>query len=213
MNDLDLERLRVPTVGATRLPVVVRRQDEQDIPVCFDGWLRSYRDSRFASRVSSEQYWFFHHQLIEGLWIDPTCAWLIACNPEHPGQVFGFVCGQRAETLSGSALVVHYTWVKRDFRRFGLATRLLATLDTREVPGAIVSTHDTAMGREWLKGAGIANVYNPYLVLARAPVPRPELRGRNGRQMRRQTDALITHRRNTTRGGYVPGSVVEGGEE
>lgn len=205
---LSLDQLRVdaPTgVGSLKLPVVVRRHHEQDVPVVFDGWLKSYRSARGVSQVPSETYYYWHHRLLEGLWFDRTAAWLVACNPERPTQVFGFAVGQRADTLAGDSCVLHYCYVAKNYRRFGLASRLLATLDTRADRNVLVTTHQTDASRAWFKAIDVVPLYNPYLFLGRSPVPHPELKGYDGKRQRRRQDAVVTSRRTTTVGGYRPG--------
>jgi GNAT superfamily N-acetyltransferase len=48
-------------------------------------------------------------------------AW-VACCPEDPSRVYGFVV---ADQRTRPALM-HWLWVRRDFRRLGIGTRLVA---------------------------------------------------------------------------------------
>jgi hypothetical protein len=207
---VDLDVLRIPDdplVGSLKLPVVVRRPHEQDIPFVFDGWLRSYRSAKSVCQVPNETYYFWHHRLVEGFWFDRTCTWLVACNPTTPTQVFGFLCGQMAETLAGNQPVLHYCYVAKNFRRWGLASRLAATFGA--AAGVVTVTHQTDASKAWFKAIGVAPLYNPYLAFGRSPVPQPQLKGYGGRRSRRHRDPVVTSRRALTAGGYVPGSAQE----
>lgn len=208
MSDLNLDQLRLevpPGIGALKLPVVCRRQHDQDVPFIFDGWLKTYRSAKSVSQIPSETFYYWHHRLIEGLWFDRTAAWVVACNPEHPTQVYGFIVGQRADTLAGDSMVLHYCYVAKNYRRFGLAARLLATLDTRPDSTVIVTTHQTDASKSWLKDMGKTVLFNSYLFVGRAPVPHPELKGYDGKRARRRQDPVISSRRTTTVGGFIPG--------
>ncbi len=206
----ELERLRLdPLVGAGKLPVIARRQHERDAPFIMDGWLRSYENAKAVSGIPRETYFHWHQVTIQGLWFDPTAAWIVACDPDRPGQCFGFIVGQRAETLAGSVPVLHYCYVKPQYRRLGLASRLLATFDQRtpledgKMPPMVV-THNTDHLRRWFRAIDQVALYNPYLFLARAPAPQPQLKGYDGRRGRRNRDPEVVARRNPGFHGYRP---------
>lgn len=44
---------------------------------------------------------------------------LVACNPEHPDQIFGYIVFKK-----GSQNIIYWIYVKEHFRRFGIANLL-----------------------------------------------------------------------------------------
>lgn len=158
------------------LPVTVRLKTADDMNRVFSDWLRSYRNAPGMASIPNEVYFYWAHRILESFWSDPTCTFLVACSPEDPRKIFGWLCGQRAESLAGDQVIVHYLYVPKLYRRMGLGSRLLATFDTRPLPFAgeardmrpLVVTHRTDAGRELLRSRGTV-VYNPFLAWARAP--------------------------------------------
>lgn len=201
MTPAELERLRIQAPAARQsLPVVVRRKTDADTALVFDTWQRSVRSSRAYAQIPTEVWTYWFHLLVEGAWADDTMAWLLACNPEDPDQVYGWLCGQRASTLSGDVALLHYVYVKKRFRRFGLASRLLATFDTRlDQTEAVVVTQLTDAGRAWLLSRRKLYLYNPFLFWGRSPVPRPEL---GQRKMRKRNDPVTVAKRNAVASGF-----------
>jgi len=118
--------------------------------------------------LGSPGRWMFWHIFAEGQkqirdrFLEKSEVWL-ACSPDDPWFLMGFVVGERP----ASALVLHYVYVKKHFRRMGLATKMVkAMADGR---GKIVATHRT-VGWDGLapsleKGGDIVE-FNPYLMIS-----------------------------------------------
>ena len=193
----ELEQLRIeaaaPTEPRASLPVIVRRKHPNDLAFVARSWLKSLRPSKPYADVSGEVFFYWHHQLVEGLWADPTAAWLMAVDPVDPDRIYGWLCGQKAESLAGTLPVVHYVYVAKAFRRFGLACRLMTTL-IPEVSAAavVVATAHTPPGAGVVKRLGAQVMYNPYLLWGRAAVPHPEFKAPN---MRARNDPRVHSRR------------------
>jgi hypothetical protein len=130
--------------------VTLRGPLPSDMPFILSSWLRSYRK---ASPVSGPVYYVGQEAVIRRLLVRSSIV--LACNPEDPSTVLGYVVFERVP----SGGLVHYVYVKELVRRCGLAARLLS-----EVPGPFRShTHETrAEGVARLK-ARFPSVYNPYL--------------------------------------------------
>lgn len=61
---------------------------------------------------------------------------VVACNPEEPGQIFGWICFER----SGLGTVIHYVYTKHVFRRMGVATALFSAANPSGGPVTVTST-------------------------------------------------------------------------
>jgi hypothetical protein len=132
--------------------VILRGPLPSDMPFILSSWLRSYRRARAVSDVGPI-YYAGQEAVIRRLVSRSMVA--LACNPEDPSTVLGYVVFERVR----SGGLVHYVYVKELVRRCGLAERLMG-----EVPGPFRShTHETrAEGVARLK-ARFPSVYNPYL--------------------------------------------------
>lgn len=209
-----LERLRLPdpTVGTSPLPVLLRRKHTHDVARVARDWLKSLRGAPQYANITNEVYYFWQHSLVEGAWVDPTCGWIVACNPADPDQIYGWLCGQRAQTLSGDMALLHYVYVAKPYRRVGLCSRLLLAFDgrIRDAGATVVTTAQTPAWKVVAERLGVAYLYNPYLLWGRAAVPRPDLKYRS---VKRRMDPLKRARKELVRGGYVPGAGVEEGAE
>ena len=214
MTPIELEAIRIDDQGAvsSRLPVVLRRRIPEDTALVLSNWLRSNRNGSAYANIPNEVYFYWEHRMIEEAWADPTVAWVVACSPTDPTQVYGWLCGQQATTLAGDMFVAHYLYVGKQYRRFGLASRLLATFDARDEAecseSPIVATHISDSGKQLLRAMNRTYVYNPYLFWARAPVPKARIPRRvapPGPRLGRKRDELSKSRRETITGGFVPG--------
>lgn len=102
-----------------------RGPTEADAGLIFNSWLRSQRSTGAYNWMSNEVYYYHMHRLIEALWLDKTCLWLLAVDPEKPWFAYGYICAQRATTAEGQAHIVHFAYVRRTARRAGLGWRML----------------------------------------------------------------------------------------
>lgn len=93
-------------------------------------WLRSYAASAQA-RIAGRAYWTGHHDLIERLLERASVR--VACSSTHAGTIVGFACVGWPSTL-------HYVYVREEFRRYGVARRLLADL-----PAGVTYSHRSDM--------------------------------------------------------------------
>lgn len=132
-----------------------------DLPFIWNSWLKSYRDNNGqAKAVGSETYFAEHRKLIGEL--TARSAILIACAPDFPDQIYGYVV---FEAFNGPALVLHYVYVKRTYRRFGIASALVAK--AREVVQhrddlPVGATHVTRLWHDHLRDRW-GMWFNPYL--------------------------------------------------
>lgn len=76
------------------------------------------RGSRPFDGVDPNWFSAAQHALIEKLL--RVSVVLVACHPDHPDQVFGYLVGDPEERY------LHWLYVRHDFRRCGIASQLLA---------------------------------------------------------------------------------------
>jgi GNAT superfamily N-acetyltransferase len=165
-DEMELAALRVGPGELAGLPVTLRRFHKRDRGFVLNRWLTSHSQARQVADIPSETYYFWHQSLIDACIRDRMCCWLMACDPANPAYLYGFCAAQQVDTLSGMLPVVHYLFVEKPFRRFGLASRLLATLPWAE-GGVGIVTHINARGKSLLRDTDRAGVYNPYLFMGR----------------------------------------------
>ena len=128
---------------------------EEDYPFLYNSWLKSYRFSPFAERITNTIYFEDHHKLIERIVKNSKC--LVACNPSDPSQLYGYVVAGEEEGV----LVVHFLYVKHTFRNMGMGKTLLDAVG-HDSSSAAVYTHHTRMADKLASKHNF--VYHPYLL-------------------------------------------------
>jgi GNAT superfamily N-acetyltransferase len=150
--------------------IALRGKTDRDIPLVFKSWIKGATGDPALARIPFPTMAYYHHRLIESAWDDPGCTWLFAVSATDPSFVLGFLCGQVMQAQAGVSPVVHWVYVKKAFRRVGVASRLLATFGVREgIP--VLATSSTPKWALLAGKVGAVSLYNPYLFMGRAPVP------------------------------------------
>jgi len=146
---------------------LVRPAEPDDFAFIFSTWLKSYRyNNQDVSRVPAELYYRKHHEVIARL--RDRCALPVACLPDSPAVIIGFAALELPPALLNTSSlpppapappVIHWVYVKRAWRRMGVATRLLGQLS----PSACCHSHWTSAIHPWahVKWSGLR--YDPYL--------------------------------------------------
>lgn len=145
---------------------ILRPLRAADVPRIFSDWLKSYRGERELKYVPNPIFFHWHHRILESLMVDPTVAWLVAVPSDKPDMIVGWACAQE---FAGGALLLHYLYVAKNFRRLGIGSRLLATLGLVKDVGVMVTARSFG-GEALLRSRGNESAYNPYLFMGRAPV-------------------------------------------
>ena len=119
-----------------------------DLAFVYSSWLKSLRP-----HSSVYKYLFFkgQHALITRILQAPKTVVTVCTLPDTPDVILGWVCCQPG--------VVHYVYVKADFRQMGLASTLLHAALTPIVD--LVYTHYTPAVKYFVRYT--AN-YDPYLL-------------------------------------------------
>ena len=123
--------------------ILVREAKATDESFIYATWLRSYRNSEFARHQENDKYYWRQHDLIEKLMKGNQVN--VAVIDESPDVVLGWACGRNG--------LLHYSYVKKAFRRLGIAKKLVTPWNA----GAY--SHRTLMAPLLMKHA----LYDPYL--------------------------------------------------
>lgn len=136
--------------------VRIRPATEADVPFIFSTWLRSYRDSGFASNISTTVYYAEHHKVVEKLL--KSCDVYVACANDDISELYGYICAQKITGI----FVLHYIYVKHSFRHLGLGKQLLNTFN-HDFNKASIYTHMTKVARALAHKFSF--IHSPYLAL------------------------------------------------
>jgi hypothetical protein len=129
---------------------IIRNVSQDDLPFIFSTWLRSFRySSTFANEISKEVYYEFHTKVIDRI-LSRIPTIYIACDKTSPDTIFGYILGEGE--------VLHFIYVKKDFRKLGIGSTLL---DTYGIPKYI--SHLTKSAKKFIENNPTVR-YNPYYV-------------------------------------------------
>src|SRR5436309_249818 len=110
----------VPTLRAT-VAEACRPGTDADWPFVFATWLRCYRySSAFAKPIPEEVFFRFHHAVIQRI-LSRGASLRIAHLADEPGVILGYLVTEPG--------VVHFVYVKKPFRRNGIARSLFRGTD------------------------------------------------------------------------------------
>jgi GNAT superfamily N-acetyltransferase len=149
----------------------LRAATQDDRPLIFATWLRSYRHgSQTPRRIPDAVYFARHHELIEEL-LDLSDV-RIAHPVGEPEVILGWSVVEVLEPDEigePSPAVVHFVYVKPPFRRAGVARALLAHVDRLESSGSpVLYTHETFTLKAEQLAAHVARwTFDPYLAIRR----------------------------------------------
>lgn len=147
--------------------VAYRLLDPNEHNFVFHSFLKSYRDSPMVRGVPNTIYFKKQHDLIETFLIDPRSRAIVACNPQDPEQVYGYILAQSLPSDNGDLLVVHWVYVKQPFRNLGIAKALfekLNKLPAQKPTAAIQYTHRVKTVDRLLQSYPHVT-FNPYLLI------------------------------------------------
>lgn len=134
--------------------IEIREATINDLPFIYSTWLRSYRyASQFAKKLSNAVFYEMHHKVIDGF-IARGGKVSIAHPKDEPGVILGYICVEPNQPL------VQYVYVKKAFRKLGIAKSLLAA---QKLPAEAIFTHWTS-DTDWIIKKIQTLIYNPYLI-------------------------------------------------
>lgn len=149
------------------LPIVCRPATEADLPFFFSSTLQSHYYSSSTNRhILPSVYYPQHKTVLEQLLRRPQIMLVIAALADSPEVIVGYALAEGSGTL-------HYVYVKKAFRRFGMAKSLMEAL--RVDFNDLDVTHWTADASEIWRTKRWPNVrFNPYLLMEQANHERAE---------------------------------------
>lgn len=114
--------------------IVLRPAEAGDRNYVLSSWLRSHRSDSGQARRQGPDYWERHHRVVEALL--GRAATMVACWSDDPDVIIGWACTEDR--------TVHYVYVRKEFRRMGIARMLLEPM-LREA--GVQYTHTTNVVR------------------------------------------------------------------
>lgn len=139
------------------LPLKIRNVTNEDVPFIFNSWLKSFRETGFmANGISNTVYYDGHHKIIQKI-LQRSEIW-VACDERYPDQIFGYAVAERIDGI----FVLHYVYVKHNFRKTGIA-KVLLSMFKHDRDQASCCTHLTRLTDRFLMKYNM--FYNPYIVL------------------------------------------------
>jgi hypothetical protein len=130
----------VDTVGLPTPPLQFRLVLADDLGFVLNSWLKSFRMSSWPSVASDAVYFPNQQRLIGEIAARENARLVVACNPDNPGQIYGWACGERATDTS--PLIMHYVYVKETFRKMSIGTQLLGQFGWENDNQVVLATHD-----------------------------------------------------------------------
>ena len=143
-----------------RLAHQLRPFRESDRNFVTRGWTSEMRRAAFSRHVPQNVYWPSQHNLVADLLRLATT--IIACDPQDEEHVYGCIVYQPAELA-----IVHWCYVKGDYRRVGLASALVVAAIGDKRP--IYCTQPSELFNERTLVERHELVASPYLLLGIAP--------------------------------------------
>jgi hypothetical protein len=139
---------------------------EGDINFLLSSWLKSYRRSEFAQRVSDKFYYPHHEGMLRAILTDASNNVTVLCDSEDDTNILGYI------VYSLSAPIIYYTYVKHDYRKLGLGRYMYEAF--RKGYGPDVSVICSHKPKKWSRYAQYLNLeYNPYITSAKQlPAPK-----------------------------------------
>lgn len=147
----------VAALATTAEPLFALRAPRvEDVPFLRSSWVKSYaKYSVFndddeertvkgprPARMPAHVYVPEQHALIARILERPSALTVIACNPDDPDQIFGYVVAERVEGQGKEGRnIAHYCYVKEPFRKQGIARELLRVVRVTLGAGAYWASH------------------------------------------------------------------------
>lgn len=104
--------------------VTIRPFKSTDANLIYSTWLRNYfHSSAFAKKISSDVFFKYHQLIVERILSRSKDHVLIACLPDAPDVIVGYLVYEKLP----QDLVIHYCYVKKAFRKLGIAKSLFAS--------------------------------------------------------------------------------------
>ena len=132
--------------------IVIREYRLDDRPFVLNSWLKSYKDSLFATEVRDNIYYKWHSEIIHRILERGTTKTLIAASKEDSDVIVGYLVTEKIRGYD----IAHYVYVKRAFNGLGVCKLLFQLYRPK------YTSHMTRAGRSIAEKAGL--IYVPYFL-------------------------------------------------
>lgn len=129
-----------PSAAVADAVTQIRLATPSDLNFIRDSWASSYRASPDVTDMDPELYKVEVRAYIEA--VRRQGRIFVACDPDAPDDIRGWVCCERPREKNGLWLV-HYVLVRPEWQRQGIATALLKPLRDNSPDGMLWATSYT----------------------------------------------------------------------
>ena len=138
--------------------VEIRLFQPTDLEFIMKSWLHTYKyTSNFAKRIKHSIYYKWHHMVVTNILNRPNTKTYVAALKEDDDVIFGFLTTERMNEEQ----VIHFIYIKKDFRHMGLF-RLLLEASNLDLDNAIFTHWTYSMDELTKKHQGLT--YDPYRI-------------------------------------------------
>ena len=137
--------------------VKIRKMKPTDEAFIYSSWLRSYRNSDFASHISNAIYYDAHKQIVSKLLEE--CEVFILCSHTDEDHIYGFIC---YTNLTPKLSTLHFLYIKYSYRKMGLANYMYDATVGQHGGSTICITHNNSYLKDKINSLGL--IFNPYLL-------------------------------------------------
>lgn len=116
----------------SKYPITYRRMEEGDTGFIFSTWLKSYRNSEWAKSMSNDVFFSNHKEIVRKILANPNTTVTLICANDAPDQIYGYVVAE----IVGASAIVHFLYVKYNFRKMGMMGELMEELGYLSTPDA-----------------------------------------------------------------------------
>lgn len=127
----------------------IRLKEAADEPFIFNSWLQSNR-TRHQNMPTSDYYATYKDIVTDILYKSLV---VVACDPESPDFIYGYVVIRPIDDVP----IIHYAYVKKPFRRWGIFKELLKNQNIELSEPVLVTTKPPEFMKKYLM------VYRPDL--------------------------------------------------
>ena len=139
--------------------LVYRSYGPEDIPFVRSSWANSFFKGVDAHKaLTPKEFHSFHRKTIDRFFEKPMATVIIVHLENEPNIIMGWI----AVELLIEFLIVHYIYIKGDFQKLTLATRLIKRVNSKNQ--SIIITHLTDKASRILKHQKKELTYIPHLI-------------------------------------------------
>lgn len=103
-----------------QIEISIRDFNSNDLNFILSKWLKNYKfSSRFTKKIKADIFYKWHHMIVQNILGRGTASVLIANPTDEPDVNLGFICFEQSDSK-----IIHYIFVKPEFRNFGIGKRL-----------------------------------------------------------------------------------------